>query len=226
VSAPVADAVLAQQHRGDLQTVTSEALRELAQLWAQLTDDDPETFRNALAAEMPSLVDFYGSAAATLGADWYEEVRDAERVPGRFRAVPGGLPDQGRLDSLIGWGTDPIFRPIVGHEEAGGLLVPIYGAPVVDEETLAQSLARIDGGLQRIVANADRDSILGSVTSDPQAVAWRRETAGSACTFCTMLASRGAVYKSERSAGFAAHDHCHCVAVPEFVARRRSGRSA
>jgi hypothetical protein len=50
---------------------------------------------------------------------------------------------------------------------------------------------------------------------DPDAVGWRRVTAGG-CKFCRMLADRGAVYKAD-TARFAAHTNCHCVAQPVFT---------
>jgi len=55
------------------------------------------------------LVAIYGSAAATLGADWYDEMRAAAAVKGRFRAIPAELPDQGRTDALARRGVSPLF---------------------------------------------------------------------------------------------------------------------
>ena len=42
---------------------------------------------------------------------------------------------------------------------------------------------------------------------------YRRVTSGNACAFCSMLASRGAVY-SQRGASFEAHDGCSCSPEP------------
>ena len=47
-----------------------------------------------------------------------------------------------------------------------------------------------------------------------QVLAWARVLVGEVnCPFCAMLASRGAVYKSEQTAGFEAHNLCDCVAT-------------
>lgn len=47
---------------------------------------------------------------------------------------------------------------------------------------------------------------------------WARVLTGERnCSFCAMLASRGAVYKSEKTAGFEPHDRCDCH--PELVVK-------
>lgn len=60
---------------------------------------------------------------------------------------------------------------------------------------------------------------------------WARVTTSlRPCAFCVMLASRGAVYKSEASAfGFNAsqyHDNCHCIVVPIVEGGEPSQQSA
>jgi hypothetical protein len=45
----------------------------------------------------------------------------------------------------------------------------------------------------------------------------RQTTSGHPCAFCAMLESRGAIYKTERTAAFQAHNHCACVPVPVFT---------
>jgi hypothetical protein len=67
------------------------------------------------------------------------------------------------------------------------------------------------------VLDLGRDSIIDSVHKDTQAEAWARVTEPKPCAFCALLATRGAVYKSEKSAEFEAHDHCRCHAQPVFT---------
>jgi hypothetical protein len=138
---------------------------------------------------LPRMVDIYGSAAATLGADWYDDLRDAAEVKGRFRAIPTDLPDQGSTDSLARWAA----------------------ASAKDLDTM---LMLTIGGTQRRIANADRQTVTGSSIEDPRARGWARAGTGN-CDFCRMLLDRGAVY-TEASADFEAHDHCGCVGVPQF----------
>lgn len=193
MTAPSLDA-----HRADFDYLITAALEALAGAWV---DGDPNEIRDALAAALPDLAATYGGAAATLGADWYDEMREAADVSGRFRAIAADLPDQGRLDSLVGWGTQPLFEPadFVSLDE----FVPDLDA----------AKARVGGGFQRIVGDADRDSVMGSLRRDPKAAGWRRQTTGASCKFCIGIAARGAVF-SARTANFASHDNCDCICIP------------
>lgn len=153
----------------------------------------PKRVEEALRDMLPKLVALYGSAAASLGADWYDDLRERAEVRGRFQAIVADLPDLGRTDSLAGWSVGPL-----------------YGADP-DAET---AFSKVTGGLQRIIFNADRQTIMQSSIQDPSARGWQREGVGD-CDFCKMLIDRGAVY-SEASVDFESHDRCRCVGVPAF----------
>lgn len=72
------------------------------------------------------------------------------------------------------------------------------------------------GTVSRIAQDGGRDTTIRTVQADPVAVGWYRLTDGHPCAWCALLASRGIAYKSERSAGFQAHNQCGCTAVPAF----------
>lgn len=186
-----------EAYRADLRQLTQLAEAGLAELWRQVST--AETARDLLMDVLPDLVAVYGSAAATLGADWYDDAREDANVPGRFRAIPAELPDRGRTDSLARWGVGPLFQP-----------EPDYGS----------ALTLVTGGFQRVVADASRQTVAFSAVADPGADGWQRTGSGSSCAFCGMLIGRGAVY-SEATADFASHDHCDCAAVPAFSGRAR-----
>lgn len=150
--------------------------------------------RDGLMDLLPQFVAVYGAAAATLAADWYDDMRDQAEARGRFTAIPADLPNQGRTDALARWGVEPL-----------------YGA----EPDFATTLVKVGGGLQRIIANADRETVMGSAVADPRSRGWARAGDGE-CDFCQMLIGRGAVY-TEATADFESHDHCGCIAVPEFT---------
>ena len=183
---------LTAAHRRDLVELTGLAQNDLTLIWADF--NSAGVARDGLMRVLPELVDMYGSAAATLGADWYDEMRAAAKVKGRFRAIPAELPDQGRTDALARWGVTPLFQA---------------------ESDFASALTLVAGGLQRIVSNADRESVTGSSVADPRAQGWQRVGSGASCEFCSMLIDRGDVY-SEASADFLTHDHCNCGAEPVF----------
>ncbi len=184
-------------HKADLDTVVSQAKRDLAAAMRGVPDANARGYRDALAEALAGLVEFYVPAAATLGADWYDELRAEAEVKGRFTARVAPPPDSGRAQSLAGWAVEPLF-----------------GA----NPSVAKTLERAGGGLQRIVADADRASISMSSIADPASVGWRRVGAGK-CSFCRMLIGRGAVY-SAATVQFKSHDHCECTAVPDFDSPR------
>lgn len=171
--------------------MTATAEGDLRVLFREFTT--AEGARDGLLDVLPRLVSLYGSAAATLGADWYDDLRDLAGVRGRFTAIPAELPDRGRMDALARWGVGPLFQA---------------------EPDFPTTLVKVTGGLQRIIANADRQTIQQSSVEDRRARGWARAGTGR-CDFCQMLIGRGAVY-TEATADFETHDHCGCVAVPDF----------
>lgn len=89
------------------------------------------------------------------------------------------------------------------------------------------ALSQASGDAVRLAREAGRQAIERSVRADPRAVGWMRITDGNPCAFCLMLASRGPVYKTRESAGFAIdpvrgeinrfHPHCGCEVIPVYT---------
>jgi hypothetical protein len=183
---------LTNQHRADLQQLTGLAENDLRLIWQEFNNTS-ETL-TGLMDVLPQLVSVYGSAAATLGADFYDELRAAEGVKGLFTAFPAEAPDLQQAHALAGWAVN------TGTDQG-------------------TTLTLVTGGLQRIIANQSRTSVAVSSVADPKAEGWQRAGSGE-CHFCAMLVGRGEVY-SKHSADFASHDHCHCYAVPAFGGRPR-----
>lgn len=187
-------------HRADLQTLTRLAKRDLAIIWKRIIfNPDPVAVRNNLIEILHPLIQVYGQAAATLGADYYDEVRTAAAIDGKFTSVAAELPDHSdRIDRLSRWAVGPLFS---------------------DEPDDAAALLNASGGMQDLIWSADRQSIMDSSYDDPRAHGWQRVADGG-CAFCEMLAGRGAVY-SESSADFASHSNCECTAEPAFEGETR-----
>lgn len=186
----------ARQHRRDLQAVTGLAGADLDRMWQQIQGKTAEQTRDQLIEALTQLVGVYGPAAATLAADWYDDMRDASDARGRFTAIPAELPDAEGTVIVARWAAGPLFSAEPDQEAA---------------------LARAGAGVQKMVADADRGTVLGSLRQDRSARGYQRVTSGEGCDFCRMLAGRGAVY-SATTADFRSHDHCHCIAVPAFGA--------
>lgn len=80
----------------------------------------------------------------------------------------------------------------------------------------------VDGGIRDwmdvAVEQAGRRQMRRNAERDPAGVRWARMPIGETCAWCLMLASRGAVYLSEESAGSGGHFHaqCDCQIVAVF----------
>lgn len=181
-----------QRLRADLSALLTFAEADLSAILALAEADAVEALRDLL----PALVETYGSAASTVAADWYDELRLTSEVRGRFSSVPAVPSDRG-AQSLIGWAADS----------------------AVDDATFKVLLL---GGVQRRIFDHARSTVMGSTLADPAAAGWQRVGIGE-CKFCEMLIGRGAVY-SEATVDFAAHDNCKCGAVPAWGGRPVSVR--
>lgn len=159
---------------------------DLDELFRRVSDARSPQLRAALLDVLPSLVETYGSAAAALAADWYDELRDEAAATGRFSAIPAQMRDT-KVEGLIGWAME------TSNNDDGFKMM-------------------IEGGMQKRIANASRVTVMQSSVADPQTVGWKRIGVGS-CGFCAMLIDRDELY-SEASADFASHERCNCQAYP------------
>lgn len=203
-----------EQIRSGLHIVADAAAADVAAAAEQA--ETPSDFRAVLFAVAPAAVAAYGPAAAALGAEWYEELRDAAAAIGDITRpfVP----------TLVLPETEDKVKAIVATASVDFSDRP--EAEVVDfEEAKARILRDIEDATRANVAEAMRQTVVENVTADPDASGWRRFARPGACKFCRMLADRGAVYTRD-TVRFAAHGavmpggrkggNCMCFAGPAF----------
>jgi hypothetical protein len=179
-----------EAHRRDLGDLTRLAQNDLRILLTPITD--AELARDALLVALPQLVNLYGSAAATLAADWYDDLRDAEAGRARrFRSVTAELPDPERTEILARYAVGPLFQA---------------------EPDMPTAISLAAGGLQRIIADADRQTISRSSIADPAAKGWEWSSSGG-CPFCT---EHDGTFYNDPDSELRSHDYCSCLAVPGF----------
>lgn len=193
----------------------------LAKLWPVVDLSDLKgtlpIYKNGAAA----LVQHYASAATSLAADRYEQVRAASgvRPPGRTPVVE--VPPTPQVEAAVDWATSGLWGP----------------DSLTDPAVVEKVQTNLDGALGKLVLDAGRNQIVDASEADDVMVGWAREARPDACWFCAMLATRGAVYSTPLAAGKARpkqgqmptgldaegkefvnryHDHCHCVVVPVF----------
>lgn len=150
-----------------------------------------------MVAFMPRLVQVYGDVAAAAAAEWYESVR-AREVGGVYNAVAAaGIGD---------------VAPQKGARYAAGHLFT---------ENPNQTLTVLSGAVQRYVLHSSRETIAGNVARDRARPKLARVPTGAkTCAFCSMMASRGFVYRTRDTAGAFSdwHDDCDCQIVSEWGA--------
>lgn len=181
-------------------------LRDVLKVWGGLNLQDVRSSWPVLRIAIAALVrERFGLSVAQAQA-YYAEARRAAGIAGSFPAPSVPLPSpeliQATLDS-----TGPY-----------ALLGRIKRSQPVP--TAMQNTGVIlSGAASRLVLNGARQVILQSVKDDSEAVGWMRVTAANPCSWCAMLASRGASYRSAASAGFKAHNLCRCTAQAVFSHR-------
>lgn len=184
--------VLDREVQAALVGVHSLIERDLGLLWAALDLGNPELARDMLIEHVPRLVAAYGDVAATVAADWYDELRAQEVAVGRFRAqLASGVPTEW-VQERVKFGVAPLWTP-----------------------NPDQALLFITNATKGYVTQQLGNTVAGSIKADPQGVGWQRIPNSGACKFCLMLADRGGVYK-KGTARFSAHAGCMCSARPSW----------
>src|SRR5690606_30297364 len=89
--------------------VVALAHAELVRWWADLDVSDGRAAAGALEAFLAELVAAYGSVAAALAADFYDQLRDEAGAPGRFRADLADPVPAGQAEAAARWAAGPLF---------------------------------------------------------------------------------------------------------------------
>lgn len=176
--------------------VVTLAQRDLQGFWDSLDLSRPEAARDELLEFVPQLVREYGDVAATVAAEWYEQVRfDAV---GPYNATTVNVTDAGQVQGTVRYAAGNLFT-----------------------DNPNAMLALVAGGVQRYVLASQRGTVARNVQQDPSRPRFARVPTGAkTCAWCTMLASRGFVYLTSRTAQEPDHYHdgCNCQAVAEWEA--------
>lgn len=213
------DLALAHEHREMQVAVRAAFLAEFAELW-QLVDGE----------DLDRSVPVWLRAVWPLLRLWFDQSAAQAR---QYWTAAGG--DGAYLPDLLELGQD---------ETIGGLLVTGPGQIRTsrrlgrdERQAQADGLASASRSAGRLVLAGGRRTIEQAAKADPEVTRWQRITDGDPCEFCAMLADRGAVYLSQRSASGTDkrdladlaryHDGCGCTVAPVRTpapARRRRRR--
>lgn len=159
---------------------------DLQKAWGQLDLSALNQSRLRFAATVAGLVHRYGAASATLAARQYLAQRRAAGIRRPFTVRPAPLPPLAQIGANVGWAISPL-----------------YGA----EPDVTAAQTNLAGAVDTLVLDVGRSTIVDNARRDRVAKGWARIPEPGACSFCILLATRGAVYKQD-TVDFRSHNHC------------------
>jgi hypothetical protein len=195
---------LAEQHRVQQVTLRAGVSRDVIAVLRDLFDvENADRTWPALRSMLAAMTRQQHATSATIANTYYDQARTEAGASGFYLPVtPADLLEELLQVVLDATGVAAFKRAIALGK--------------TPEEALQIAGVTLSGSISRLVLSGGRDQILGNVRQDRQAVGWARLTDKDPCAFCSMLSSRGPVYRSKQTAGFQAHDHCACMPVPAW----------
>ncbi|MEU3613521.1 hypothetical protein ABZ725_14555 [Streptomyces sp. NPDC006872] len=124
--------------------------------------------------------------------------------------------------------SDPLPLALKRLESALDVTGPVefkkaIAAGKTPQQAMDAAAVRMVGSTQYLALEGGRQVMQRSVEADERATGYARVTDADPCAWCAMLASRGPVYKSAKTAGDPRqggnryHDACACQAWPAFT---------
>lgn len=202
--------------------IAEAAAKQVAQLARKAPTGDIDRWFEQTVKQIMEIVALAFEAIRRLTAAFLQE--HAELSGARI------TPKLAELDFIAGTRSMHITGPVAfkQHMTVSG------GDEAASRAVMAKRMA---GATQRQTMAAERDTTHQTIDENDEIVGWRRISDGDPCSWCAMLISRGAVYKSRRSAtsvvgrrgsprgqgpearalGQSYHDHDGCTAVPLYA---------
>lgn len=191
---------LAEAQRVEQARLSAEVTRDVLALWLATYEPRAPAVWRALIAALAAIVNRFRNESSRSAISYYMESRSAARVPGLFVPRPAPEPPRELIEATA---------QITGARAYGRAA----GRNLPEARAMQNSGVQVAGALARITLDAGRQTILSAVEEDREAIGWIRITDANPCAFCSMLASRGAVF-SEDTVSFQAHAHCACIGAP------------
>lgn len=200
--------------------IAAQAALLAAKAWPSLDLSRLKATLPRFRLEVAAAIRYFSPAAARAATRFYLQQRTDAGFPNAPRLSVEQAPSIEHIGASVNWATEPLWG----------------------ESDLPAAEKRLEAVVERMVLDVGRRQILTAVNEDRQATGWARIPEGDCCYFCAMLSTRGAVYKSEATAGrdsndrlreidgvvrkfvgpgeFKVHDHCRCHAEPVFGSYR------
>lgn len=192
---------LTEQHRQAQLQIRARALSDYLKLWP-IWEGDEDSFVKLVVASIV-LVKGYQLISSQTAGNYFQAFRVAEGAPGEARTKLADPVDERKVRAaLFATGQNAVKQSL----EAGN-------SPERSKEI---ALTRTSGAFGTQILNGGRETLVESVKADRSALGWARVTDADPCAFCALLAGRGPVYKSDKTADFQAHGGCACTAEPVY----------
>lgn len=191
----------AQQYQQADAGLDELAVQQVSAVLATLDASNRNAFIDGVLEAMVTVVPPLFDVSALVASQMYETAREQAGAAGRFSVdLASPLPVE-QLETSARWALTPVFE---GRDNMADLVT-----------------ARLEGNVPRLVREGGRQTVVDNTARDPARPRYRRQLSGGGkhCDFCTMLAGRGSVFRSEDSAGSGQHwhDNCACTVQLDFT---------
>lgn len=202
---------LTRRYRAAQLRLRAGLLRDFTRLWSVFDPSSVTTF-GVFADVAVTLIQARHQDSAGLAGGYFRAFRRVEGIQGEatVRLASRLLPVE-ITASLRATGLAGTMRALRAGQ-----------SPQAAKRT---GFVQASGSAGRLALTGGNDTIIGSAQADRRALGWQRVTSSDPCAFCRMLASRGPVYKRERTASFNAHDHDACTAEVVYEGSELTGQA-
>lgn len=188
-------------------TASDQAKQQVSAIMSRLAGQPASIVRDALADAFPTLLAGFENVGTAAGLEFYDSMRARTRGLPAYKATAVAKPTP--TAEAVG-----IARAAARH-----LFNPDLAPEVAGERTRRE----LSDALGTRTKNAMRQTIKNNAVRDPAKTSFARVPRGAkTCAFCTMLASRGFVYATAKTAGEddKYHHDCDCMIVPSWDAKQ------
>lgn len=192
-------------HQASQAALAATLSDQLPIAWDSLEINNLEATTPSFVQQVAALVQQFGKASAAIAAQNYVLRRREAGIGGRVNVRPAKPPAIGAVDTGVRWAIKGLYSK---------------------EPDVASAKTLVQGVAERGVLDTGRNTLLDAIANDKRAKGWARETEPGACSFCLLLAVRGAVYREHSftnanfkfsgPGAFKSHNSCRCNLVPVF----------
>lgn len=202
----------AAAYQAQQRVVASSLIRDIVKLLKLLFNvEQADESWPAVQMAISAMVLTSRARSASLAGPYYQQLRAAAGVTGQIvPAEPRDLAPERLTKALNSAGMAVMKQSL-----------RLGAPPAQARDRMAVTLT---GTASRLALEGGRDVMEATSHDDEDALGWARITDSDPCSWCAMLASRGAVFESGATAGDSRyggakyHDHDSCQAVPIFDA--------